>query len=39
MDAVNNHGLENQIVNLKMPPGGGLKQSDIETITNWVSCE
>ena len=39
IDAVNNHGLENQIVNLQMPPGGGLKESDIETITNWISCE
>ena len=39
MDAVNNHGLENEIVNLQMPPGGGLNQSDIETITNWITCE
>ena len=41
IDAVNNHGLKQQVVTLQMPPYGTqpLNESDINIITSWIDCE
>ena len=41
IDAINNHSLDNEVVNLRMPPYGmpPLSTEEINIITNWISCE
>ena len=41
IDAVNNHSLKDQVIDLKMPPYGSspLSVSEVNIITNWVDCE
>ena len=41
IDAINNHSLDNEVINLRMPPYGmpPLSTEEINIITNWISCE
>ena len=41
INAVNNHGLKDEVVSLRMPPYGStpLSASEINIITSWIDCE
>ncbi len=41
INAVNNHGLKDEVVSLRMPPYGStpLSDSEVNVITSWIDCE
>ena len=39
IDAIDNQSLKNWVVDLQMPPGNPLEQSDIDVLIKWIDCE